>query len=171
MPKCFFNRKMNCHHRDCPWQGGPYASTVEAWAWIGRTPRSASLEPVVTMSGGNGREENNSLRKARVARLFNNDEAILNFVLHGSMSHTVCKNLRIGERRFEEMIEAEALYALKRSDPVFRAQYKTFVMACKLAQVSPSVHHATLWLKKAGSAYKVWKREQFKQSYKARVRK
>ena len=162
---------MNCHHpRDCPYTNRAFANAVELWALIGRTPRSASLEPVISMSGG-GSEERRSLQKARIARLFDNDKAVLGFVKTGRMSPAVCLNLRIGEVRYLEMIEAEGLYRLKRSDPVFRKEYKTFLKACNMAQVRLSLYEATRWLGKRGTAYKTWQRVLFRDSWKVRARK
>ena len=140
------------------------------WALLGRDARSASLEPVVSQSGG-GSEERATLQKCRIARLFDNSQIVLDFVLHGIMTHKVCDNLMLGERRYQAMINAECLYRLRRQDPVFRAQYKDFVKACELAHVTTSVWQAVKWLNKSGPAYKVWQREQFKGSWRAKVRK
>jgi hypothetical protein len=103
--RCPWARKGTaCYVRRCPLNNRKFRTELDKWALVGRTPRALNPEP---SPGGGYDSEMAMLRKCRIARLFEDDQLVLDWIDRGKMTKFVCAELVRGERKYRDMIREE----------------------------------------------------------------
>ena len=91
---------MRCLNHQCPLKNKAFASALDKWALLGRTPKALNPEP---SPGGSYNPEWSMLKKCRIALLFKDDGIVLDYIMSGKMTKAICKELVSGERKFKAM--------------------------------------------------------------------
>ncbi len=105
--KCSWSQSGSaCHSKHCPLKNKRFSGALDRWALLGRAPKGKSMFPSI---GGGADPEWQMLKKARIARLFKDDQLILDFITNNkpTMSKELCAELVRGEQAFRSMVWKE----------------------------------------------------------------
>jgi hypothetical protein len=111
---CPWNFRIRCDGESCPLHDDRFSEILEVWTFTGRTPWSASLE----RNCHNPRTaENEALRKAEIARLFEFPERVQGMIAVGGMTRWICQDLKRARFLWNE---TEKGFSLRRAKQLYQ---------------------------------------------------